>query len=239
MKAGKLEESKTRTQEILLRWESAALTRLWAFYASLPPKARTILRRAMPQWLVETALNNYALEMRGFLSGIRMYGLDIGNYLDESHEKEVCNILRTIVHPGYVCVDVGAHKGYFTLILAKLVGERGRVIAFEAHPGNATKLRTNVAINGYEQIVEVENIAVSDRTSDSAILFPGRRRASAEWNIVGTDARGRERQPAMKVRETTLDEYFPQGSCIDLVKIDVEGAEGKVINGMERILENK
>jgi FkbM family methyltransferase len=158
-------------------------------------------------------------------------------YLEGSYEPEVCQIIMRLVQPGWMCVDVGAHVGYFTLLLAKLVGEHGRVIAFEAHPTNARLCRSNVGINGYEGRVQVENMAVSDGTYHWVKLFPGRGHSSAEWNIVGHDVEGNPSQPELEVPATSLDTYFPPGSHVDFVKMDIEGAEAQALRGMRRILQ--
>ena len=138
--------------------------------------------------------------------------------------------------PGHVCVDVGANVGYFTLLLGKLVTDQGRVIAFEAHPANVAKLLSNVRLNAYEGRVQVENMAVSDGALKRVDLYPGRGHASGEWNIVGHDVEGNPTEPELEVPATSLDNYFPRGSCVDFVKMDIEGAEGAALRGMRRLL---
>lgn len=180
-------------------------------------------------------------EVRGYplvgpLAGCRMQAKYIRSYHEGSYEPEVCRTIMRIVQPGWVCVDIGGHVGYFTLLLAKLVGEHGHVIAFEAHAENAEQLRSNVRINGYEARVRVENMAVSDGTCCRVMLFPGRWRSSAEWNIVGHDVEGNLTEPESEVPATSLDAYFCRGLRVDFVKIDIEGAEALALCGMRRLL---
>jgi len=153
------------------------------------------------------------------------------------YEPDVRSALGAIVRPGWICVDVGAHRGVITLQLAHLVGPSGRVIAFEAHPENAHELERAVAAEKLDERVRVENVAISDGSKARVGLHPGRRRASAEWNITGTDLEGRPTPSVLEVPATSLDAYFrPNGGRVDLVKIDVEGAEGKVLAGMRQLL---
>jgi FkbM family methyltransferase len=165
-----------------------------------------------------------------------MCGEGIGVYLEDNYEPDVCRIIEEIVQPGWVCVDVGAHKGYYTLLLAKTVGEQGYVIAFEAHPDNAAVVLRNAMINDYGKRVRVENIAISDGSSSRVRLFPGRQRSSAEWNIVGHDVSGNQTEPELEVPATSLDAYFSAAQPVDFIKIDIEGAEALALSGMRRVL---
>lgn len=175
--------------------------------------------------------------LSGVLTGYRMTGRGVGSYLEGAYEPDVCRVIVQTVRPGWVCVDVGAHNGYFTLLLAKLVGETGRVVAFEAHPDNAATVRRNVALNHLQARVRVEDMAISDGTCDRVRLFPGRDHSSSEWNIVGHDVEGKKKQPELEVLATSLDTYFPAGSRIDFVKMDIEGAEAQALAGMRRVLQ--
>lgn len=174
--------------------------------------------------------------LSGDLAGCRMRGRVLRSYYEGNYEPDVSRTLIRVVQPGWMCVDVGAHLGYFTLLMAKLVNSKGRIVAFEAHPENAKQLGVNVGINSYEGRVRIENMAVSDGAHHWAQLFPGRGRASTEWNIVGYDVEGNPRQPELEVQATSLDAYFPKGEVVNLIKIDIEGAEARAINGMKRLL---
>jgi len=138
------------------------------------------------------------------------------------------------VGSGWRCVDVGASRGEFSFLMARKTGVSGFVYAFELHPENARLLQSNLW--RYRYRVKVENLAVSDGKTELAEVFPGRSRSGAEWNIVGHDTTGQNMQPEFSVKATSLDDYFPPGERIDLVKIDVEGAAREVLAGMRRIL---
>lgn len=175
--------------------------------------------------------NSYALE--GYLSGHRLRGRYFypGNY-----EPSITDAFIRLVQPGWVCVDVGAHVGYFTILMAKLVGDQGRVIAMEAHPENAKLVHSNLKINGYLNRAKVENAAINDGTIDHVKLFSGRDSDSSSWNIVGHDDEGRPAEAKIETHAISLDAYFPPGTKLDLIKMDIEGAEAAALRGMRRIL---
>lgn len=157
--------------------------------------------------------------------------------IDSNYEPDITGVIRRFVRRGWVCVDVGAHIGHITIELAKDVGSDGCVFAFEPHPDNVQKLKKNLRLMKLEKQVKIVQGVVSDKSSGYLELFSGRQNSSFEWNIVGHDVEGHPTASVMEVRSYTLDDYFKDASRIDFVKIDVEGAEGRVLTGMQKILE--
>lgn len=152
------------------------------------------------------------------------------------YERHVCAGLRQLIQPGMTCVDVGANVGLLTLFMAHHAGKTGQVFAFEPHPENVARLRGNVTRQGYEKRVAVKRAAVNDGSVDSITLYAGRGHATSEWNIVGHDADGHAAEAVLSVPAISLDTYFHAPQRIDVVKIDVEGAESQVLAGMQRII---
>ncbi len=135
------------------------------------------------------------------------------------------------VRPGDTVLDLGANIGYYTLLFARLVGPRGRVIAFEPDPVNFNLLKRNVRLNGYRN-VEIVNKAVTDFTGELELhLSPTNHGDHRLYN--SGDGRA-----TVKVATTTIDDYFngvpPK---VDLVKMDIQGSEAKAIHGMTRTLQ--
>jgi FkbM family methyltransferase len=162
--------------------------------------------------------------------GLRIFANDQSNvgYALGTTEAEVQRFLTANLKPGDVCFDIGANVGFFTLIAARLVGDTGRVYAFEPLPSNAEALRRNIALNGLQN-VEVIEAAVSER-SGTAELVLGQSSLDARLSMLG------EAQPdAIAVRVISLDDFEIDGSP-SLVKIDAEGAEYAVLSGMRRVL---
>jgi len=166
------------------------------------------------------------------------------SYLDAeaAYESGVTAALTRLAKPGDVCADLGAHVGYFTLLMAKLSGPEGRVLSFEASAENACTVRRNVRLNRLRDRVTVEHAAVMGRSSDEVPIFAGRSGGSMEWT---TDAEFATREgpghgdhsAAMRTRGVALDDYLPPGSPLDLVKMDIEGAEAQAVPGMQRLLQ--
>ena len=156
---------------------------------------------------------------------------------DASYEPEVQAAISRVVQPGWTCADVGAHQGIFTRLLAKLVGEGGRVVAFEAHPTNAHAVEKSLS-RGVRDRVTVENVAVTDGEVERVTLYAGRNRWSQEWNVTGMDLDGNPTAAELDVAATSLDRYFG-GGRLDFAKLDVEGAENLVLRGMRRLLRNE
>lgn len=152
---------------------------------------------------------------------------------EEPYEPEFTAAIERVVQHGWTCADVGAHVGNITETLVRLVGKDGRVIAFEAHPANAAELRERFR---RAPVVEVVNAAVSDGTSDRLSLYAGRHDHSTEWNVVGHDVDGVPTRRELEVQAVSLDTWFVTGQQLQFVKIDVEGAEGLVLAGMQRVL---
>lgn len=148
-----------------------------------------------------------------------------------AYEPAVTRLVEKVIRPGDVVVDIGAHIGYFTLHFARLVGETGRVYAFEPDPENFALLQTNVRANGYTNVV-LEPMAVSDR-SGTFTLYRAENNPADHRIYDPQEAR----QP-LAIPTVSLDAYFSdQASArVDLVKVDVQGAEEQVVLGMAGML---
>jgi FkbM family methyltransferase len=145
-------------------------------------------------------------------------------------EADKVRALQELLKPGMTFVDVGANKGDFTLLAAKVMGDRGRVLAFEPVPDNLHWLRKSIALNGYRS-VEVIEIALSD-TAGRAPIHLG---TFSGWHsLVHTEGGTGE---TIEVETRTLDSVLEErGGRADVIKIDVEGAELQVLRGAERTL---
>jgi len=144
------------------------------------------------------------------------------------YEKETTSMFEQILKPGMVVVDVGAHVGYFSLIAARKVGSGGKVFSFEPDPINYELLQRNIDLNGYTNVTTV-NAAVADeigtRTLFQTALDSGRH---------STYHHGLPENGSVEVETWTLDAFWESQDwpTVDLIKVDVEGAEVDVLNGM-------
>lgn len=139
-------------------------------------------------------------------------------------------LLRRSLSPGARFLDVGANLGYFTVLAAAWVGESGRVYAFEPEPRNAALLNHNIVLNGVEDRVTVCEAALSDH-SGSARLY------------LHPDNLGDHQLQVSADRESVEVELFPGADWfagrereLDVIKIDVQGAEHAAVNGLLPLL---
>jgi FkbM family methyltransferase len=145
------------------------------------------------------------------------------------HEPLTTEIVKKEVRKGNTVIDIGANIGYYTLIFASLVGENGKVIAFEPDPTNFTILKKNVEINGYQNVTLIQK-AVSNETNKVKLYLHN----SVENSIVEIN----NGHPYIEIDTVRLDDYLDNNNLdINLIKIDIEGAEGKALQGMTHLLE--
>lgn len=147
-------------------------------------------------------------------------------------EPEVVKVIQQHVSPGMTVLDVGAHSGFYTLLLSKLVGPQGHVIAFEPLPVNFRILEENIALNGLKNVT-ARREAVGERSGELKFEVPGQEDSLVAGPFRDDDARG-----VIDVPVVSLDDFlFERGLKVDLIKMDVEGAEDDVMRGAQRMLE--
>lgn len=167
------------------------------------------------------------------VQGHRMF-LDKGDSLGLSvfgvFEPFMTKIIAGEIKEGDTVVDVGASIGYYTLMFARLVGEKGRVYAFEPAPEIFALLEKNVKANGYKNVI-LSNKAVSDKAGKAMLYL-------CDYNnMAHTMSKTRAGAKSVEIETIKLDDYFKDhGGKIDLVKIDIEGAECAAVRGMEQTL---
>nr|WP_255575225.1 FkbM family methyltransferase [Caldovatus aquaticus] len=141
--------------------------------------------------------------------------------------------LASVVKPGMRFCDIGANFGYYTLLGAHWVGPEGRVYAFEANPEILRKLRKSVAVNGFDDRVTLFGNAVySDhRTLEFRYTFE----FSGGGSVSGGGG-GPWTVHRVKVEAAPLDSLLADVSHVDVMKIDVEGAEPHVFRGARKLM---
>ena len=145
-------------------------------------------------------------------------------------EEATASLFSRLLQPGMTVFDVGSNIGYYTLLAARAVGPEGQVHAFEATPAVAKRLAENVALNRFANVT-VNHLAVCDREGDVEFNL----QEDSEGNSMVVSDPG---HASVSVPATTLDAYVSrQGiSRVDLIKIDVEGVEGLVLEGARTLL---
>jgi FkbM family methyltransferase len=146
-----------------------------------------------------------------------------------TYEPQVIRGLLSTVRNGWTVVDIGAHVGYFALLLSKLVGPDGKVIAFEPVSENFRALEENVRLNDCRNVI-LEKRAVTSVSGPVTMR-------SNDTNQLTFTASLVHGQPIADVDAVSLDDYFAGiQEPVRFVMMDVEGAEEAVLQGMRAIL---
>jgi FkbM family methyltransferase len=146
-----------------------------------------------------------------------------------TYEVPIQNIFTQHLKPGDVFYDIGANVGFFSIIAAKLVGDGGKVYAFEPGEGNANSIRHNARLNNFNHIEVIEK-AVSHTSGEGQLLLA---KYSGGHALATADAPP-DLAGEVTVDLVSIDDLIAQNKIAppNFVKIDVEGAELDVLKGM-------
>lgn len=145
--------------------------------------------------------------------------------------------LDELVLEGETVFDVGGYEGVFTLFFARRVGSTGRVITFEPNPRNVSKIVENVRLNHFTH-VQVRPLAVGSGTGRATLVFPADETARGSLETRIADQIRQERGVlTVDVEIDSLDHQVMAGTPEpDFVKLDVEGLERDVLEGMQQVI---
>jgi FkbM family methyltransferase len=146
-------------------------------------------------------------------------------------ESDTVNWLREFLCEGMKVLDIGANIGYFSCYEARIVGNSGKVYAIEPDPRNLELLRKNIQINDLYN-VEVFDCVISNRTGIENFYLS---KTSSHNSLIPISKTYGE----IKVKAYTVDDFLKEKGIhsVDAIRMDVEGAEGKVIDGASSTLE--
>jgi FkbM family methyltransferase len=181
-------------------------------------------------FLLKLLVSDNLFEVQGHKMYVEPYSVNVasGSMIADDYERFETELFKKQVKKGMTVLDIGAHIGYYTLVAANLVGENGRVFAFEPHPHNFAMLEKNVRINGYKNAILVQK-AVSDKSGHIKLFL-------SEYGTLHSLLQVGKK--SIVVEAVTLDEFFDKDCKVDVIKIDVEGAEMLVLLGGDRIIKS-
>lgn len=155
------------------------------------------------------------------MAGAHTHGCWLGSY-----EAEKQRLFAQLVRSGELVFDVGANAGFYTLLASRLVGPRGRVVAFEPLPRNLAFLRAHLALN------RIANTTVVD-----AAVSQGA--GTARFAVAAGSAQGMVSAAGeLEVRTVGIDEAVYSGTipAPTFIKMDIEGGELAALQGATRVL---
>lgn len=154
----------------------------------------------------------------------------------ETHDPDVTDLLQKRIRPGFTVVDVGAHIGYFTLLISRLTGARGKVFALEPLPKNAVRLKEHLARNECVHNTEVFQLAAAEYNQKEEFLNYD---IATIGRLSSLESSAADKSFCRIVVECrSLDRLIQDSGVksLDFVKIDTEGAEFRVLKGMDNLL---
>ncbi len=201
-----------------------------------------IYLRGVPNILYR--LRNFTKKHDGIYTdpkGIRIK-LNLDNYFQNNirygyYEYEVRTLVENSLKAGDIFLDIGANIGYMTLLAANKVGDKGRVFSFEPNPDVLPYLQENVRFNKLRNTT-IENSAVS-KSNGVATLYCGIEHA---LSTMQADTGLLQIKNTVTTKTISIDDYLEKNNVpvdrISLVKIDTEGHEYSVLDGMRGLIQN-
>ena len=149
----------------------------------------------------------------------------------DHHDIKNMKVIRELdlIKLGDTVVDVGANVGAYTSFMLQQLGATGKVYSIELYPHTFSNLEMRF---GHHKNIEVLNAAISD-TNGTESYYAGEN--SEVHNILGHDTSYQANVKIGEIKSITLDELLKDEEEVSLIKIDVEGAELKVLNGMKNV----
>ena len=145
-------------------------------------------------------------------------------------EPESTSVIKNLVKPGDVVLDIGANIGYYTVIMSKIVGKTGKVLAFEPTKHFFDVLQSTVEINNLTN-VQLYDFGISDNNSESEISI-GEHSATIHW-LKDSERNGGIPISVEQIILKRLDDIISSMNIdkLDFIKIDVDGHEPAFLDG--------
>ena len=196
----------------------------------LRPFVRWLSGRVLPA-LAYPVLRGPLLGTRFILRSAAGEGGGASVYVNDV-EPESTEALIRILRPGQVVFDIGANIGYYTLLASRQVGTSGRVLAFEPFVRNIAYLHRHVLLNDARNVTIVP-VACAERSSIETFVLG----ANCATGHLSNEKNGRRDSTTLLVATAAVDDIVRACGLIpDIIKVDVEGAEARVLQGAAKTL---
>lgn len=202
------------------------------------PRNQRFVQRTFRKWCTRAELETWTAEEFAMRVSPHDY-ISSRIFFFGNYDFLMTSFLKYHVREGGVCMDLGAERGWFSLLMAKLVGPNGRVDAFEPSPQSFARLQQNVSLNSWDWIT-LHNKAVSDRNGTLHFVAPSEDAQDEDTAIDDCSGAGYVRGDAAEgsvvVEALSLDEHVDRCPLtrLDFIKMDIEGAELAALRGARR-----
>jgi len=149
------------------------------------------------------------------------------------YENKEIALFRSTVKPGMTVLDIGANIGEYTIIASYLVGDSGKVISFEPEPENYELLLKNIKHNNRKN-VQAFQCGLADKKSDEILYLSSDNKG--KHSLAKLDGENKSIKVPIKTTDQVLSGININN--VDVVKMDIEGAEALALKGMENVLKN-
>lgn len=165
-------------------------------------------------------------------------GMGLIFFFKRPYEENEWRFVYKFLKPGMTFFDVGANQGFYTLLAAKQVGQNGKVFSFEPVPSQIKKLKRNIKINRFHNVVTEPLALGSEMGFVNMYVCLSGDEALSSLRPPSEDINSRKK--IIQVSVSTIDNYIRKNniSSVDFVKIDVEGGELNVLRGAVNTIKN-
>ena len=162
---------------------------------------------------------------------VNPYDFSVGKDIiqNKKYEPDVSAVIKSHLKPGDTFVDIGANIGYFTLLAASIVSETGHVYSFEPNANNCKLISQNITLNNFSN-VEIFPYAVAE--SKQILNYHGGNVSSNGHISDKVD----DQEAFVQVEAVALDDILLKADTITAIKMDIEGAEARALQGMHQII---
>ena len=154
-------------------------------------------------------------------------GIGRALYVYKSRELDHKWMIDNELSPGSIVLDLGANIGYYAIMEAKKVGIHGKIYAIEPDPRNIEFLKKNIKLNGIDDIIELEQGAISNTNKNLEFTL------SSKTNLSSFDLKNSKKDTrSITVKTHDLGNYLKDKKRVDLIRMDIEGHEIEVFDSL-------
>ncbi len=166
-----------------------------------------------------------SLETEGISATLYKYGIR-----EEDHKE----IFQKEIKKGDNILDIGSNIGYYALMAGMLTGTDGKVFAVEPDLRNLKLLKTNIALNKLNTIIKVYNIAISNKNGVRKMAI--HKKSNLNFLLTNSGLNNETPLKIIKVKSIDIYDFLQTTGKVNLIRMDIEGAEVEIIKGITRLL---